>query len=110
MSVKTVSRQSNLKFRPEKPGIIPISLIFACSILKCLFILIRLPVSHIVVYQECATFVTEGPNSLYVPCAYHSLNLVVLDCSKSSTEALLFLAYLLNYTQYFLLSHHVGQL
>ena len=27
---------------------------------------------------------------LYVPCANHSLNLVVVDCAKSSTEALLF--------------------
>jgi len=36
-SVKTVLRQSNLKFRPEKPGIISISLTLACSILKSLF-------------------------------------------------------------------------
>ena len=28
--------------------------------------------------------------ALYVPCANHSLNLVVVDCAKSSTEALLF--------------------
>ena len=28
--------------------------------------------------------------ALYVPCANHSLNLVVVDCVKSSTEALLF--------------------
>ena len=24
----------------------------------------RLPVSHIVVYQGCATFITEGPNAI----------------------------------------------
>ena len=28
--------------------------------------------------------------ALYVPWAYHSLNLVVVDCTKSLTEALLF--------------------
>ena len=28
--------------------------------------------------------------ALYVPCANHSLNLVVVDCAKSSSEALLF--------------------
>ena len=28
--------------------------------------------------------------ALYVPCANHSLNLVVVDCAKSSTKALLF--------------------
>ena len=28
--------------------------------------------------------------ALYVPCANHPLNLVVVDCAKSSTEALLF--------------------
>ena len=27
--------------------------------------------------------------ALYVPCANHSLNLVVVDCAKSSTETLL---------------------
>jgi len=38
MSVQTVFRQSNLKFRPEKPGIIiSISLTLACSISKSLF-------------------------------------------------------------------------
>ena len=37
MSVQTVLRQSNLKFRPEKPGIISVSLTLACSILKSLF-------------------------------------------------------------------------
>ena len=37
MSVQTVLRQFNLKFRPEKPGIISISLTLACSILKSLF-------------------------------------------------------------------------
>ena len=37
MSVQTVLRQSNLKFRPEEPGIISISLTLACSILKSLF-------------------------------------------------------------------------
>jgi len=37
MSVQTLLRQSNLKFRPEKPGIISISLTIACSILKSLF-------------------------------------------------------------------------
>jgi len=37
MSVKTVLRQYNLKFRPEKLGIISISLTLACSILKSLF-------------------------------------------------------------------------
>ena len=37
MSVQTVLRQSNLKFRPEKPEIISISLTLACSILKSLF-------------------------------------------------------------------------
>jgi len=37
MSVQTVLRQSNLKFRPEKPGIISISLTLAYSILKSLF-------------------------------------------------------------------------
>jgi len=36
MSVKTVLRQSNLKFQPEKPGIISVSLTLACSILKSL--------------------------------------------------------------------------
>ena len=34
MSVQTVLRQSNLKFRPEKTGIMLISLTLACSILK----------------------------------------------------------------------------
>ena len=28
--------------------------------------------------------------ALHVPCAKHSLNLVVVDCAKSSTKALLF--------------------
>jgi len=37
MSVKTVLRQSNLQFRPEKTGIISMSLTLACSILKNLF-------------------------------------------------------------------------
>jgi len=37
MSVKTVLRQSNLKFRPEKTGIISISLTLASSVLKSLF-------------------------------------------------------------------------
>jgi len=37
MSVKTVLRQFNLKFRPEKTGIVSISLTLACSILKRLF-------------------------------------------------------------------------
>ena len=37
MSAQSVLRQSNLKFRPEKPGIISISLTLACSILKSLF-------------------------------------------------------------------------
>jgi len=37
MYVQTVLRQSNLKFRPEKPEIISISLTHACSILKSLF-------------------------------------------------------------------------
>jgi len=37
MSVQTVLRQSNLKFRPEKPEIISVSLTLACSILKSLF-------------------------------------------------------------------------
>ena len=64
MSVKTVLRQPNLKFRPEKPGMIPTSLTLACSILECLFRLMRLPVSHIVLYQGCATFIIEGPNAL----------------------------------------------
>ena len=32
--------------------------------------------------------------ALYVPCANHSLNLVVVDCAKSSTEGLLFLGVL----------------
>ena len=64
MSVKTVLRQSNLKFRPEKPGMTPISLTLACSILKCLFRLMRLQASHIVVYHGCATFITEGRNAL----------------------------------------------
>jgi len=36
-SVQTVLKQSNSKFRPEKPGIISISLTLACSILKSLF-------------------------------------------------------------------------
>jgi len=35
--VKTVLRQSNLKFRPEKLGIMSISLMLVCSILKSLF-------------------------------------------------------------------------
>jgi len=26
--------------------------------------MMRLPVSHIVVYQGCATFITEGPNAI----------------------------------------------
>ena len=64
ISVKTVLRQSNLKFRPEKPGMTPISLTLAWPILKCLFRLMRLPVLHIVVYQGCAIFITEGPNAL----------------------------------------------
>ena len=143
--MKTVLRirQSNLKFRPEKTGIIWISLTLACSILKSLFrfrlncymswwrwmasdcnkfvlirsegggsvvkqfyallppmsfwwkhqvdyietgyqndeavqrppgalwlsgcksqALMRLPASHIVVYQGCATFIIEGPNAI----------------------------------------------
>jgi len=37
MSVHIALKQSNLKFRPEKPGIISISLTLACSILKSLF-------------------------------------------------------------------------
>jgi len=37
MSVQTVLRQSNLKFRPEKTGIISASLTLACSILKSHF-------------------------------------------------------------------------
>ena len=37
MSVQTVLRQSNLKFRPEKTGIISVSSTLACSILKSLF-------------------------------------------------------------------------
>jgi len=37
MSVKTVLRQSNLKFRQKKNGIISISLTLACLILKSLF-------------------------------------------------------------------------
>jgi len=37
VSVQTVLRQSNLKFRPEKPEIISIRLTLACSILKSLF-------------------------------------------------------------------------
>jgi len=36
MSVQTVLRQSNLKFRPKKNGIISISSTLACSILKAL--------------------------------------------------------------------------
>ena len=31
-----------------------------------------------------------NPKALFVPCANHSLNLVVVDSAKSSTEALLF--------------------
>jgi len=46
MSVKTVLRQSNLKFRPEKTGIISINLTLACSILKSLFRLISLAICH----------------------------------------------------------------
>ena len=49
MFVKTLLRQSNLKFRPEKAGIISISLTLACSILKSLFSssdLISLAVCH----------------------------------------------------------------
>jgi len=34
MSVKTVLRQPNLKFRPEKPEIISVSSMLACSILN----------------------------------------------------------------------------
>jgi len=37
VSRKTVLKQSNLKLRPEKPGIISISLTLACSILKSFF-------------------------------------------------------------------------
>jgi len=34
MSLQTVLRQSNLKFRPEKTEIITVSLTLACSIVK----------------------------------------------------------------------------
>jgi len=37
MSVKTVLGQSNSKFRPEKPGLISVSLTLTCSMLKSLF-------------------------------------------------------------------------
>ena len=37
MSAQTMLRQSNLKFQPEKAGIISISLTLTCSILKSLF-------------------------------------------------------------------------
>jgi len=37
MSVHIVLRQSNVKFRPQKMGIISISLTLACSILKSFF-------------------------------------------------------------------------
>ena len=46
MSVQTVLRQLNLKFRPEKPGIISISLTLACSILKSLFRFFSLAICH----------------------------------------------------------------
>jgi len=44
--VQTVLRQSNLKFRPEKPGIISVSLTLACSILKATSDLISLAICH----------------------------------------------------------------
>ena len=37
-----------------------------------------------------ARFLEINSKAVYVPCANHSLNLVVVDCAKSSTEALLF--------------------
>jgi len=37
MSVQTLLRQSDLKFRPEKPEIISVRLTLACSILKSFF-------------------------------------------------------------------------
>jgi len=46
MSVQTVLRQSNLKFRPEKPEIISVSLTLACSILKATSDLISLAICH----------------------------------------------------------------
>ena len=39
--------------------------------------------------------------ALYVPCANHSLNLVVVDCAKSSTEALLFFGVLAQFYSVF---------
>ena len=35
-----------------------------------------------------------NPKAVYVPCAKHTLNLVVVDSANSSTEALTFLEYL----------------
>ena len=37
-----------------------------------------------------ARLLEMNSNALYVPCANHSLNVVVVDCAKSLTEALLF--------------------
>ena len=37
-----------------------------------------------------ARFLKINPKALYIPCANHSLNLVVVDSVKSSTEALVF--------------------
>jgi len=46
MFVQTVLRLSNLKFRPEKPEIISVSLTRACSILKATSDLISLAICH----------------------------------------------------------------
>ena len=62
-------RQFNLKFQEEKSGMTSNSLMLAYgrasrSILKSFFGLMRWPVSQIVIYQGCATFISERPNTI----------------------------------------------
>ena len=47
-----------------------------------------------------------NPKALFVPCANHSLNLVVVDSAKSSTEALLFFNVLMQLYSLFSSTQH----
>ena len=47
---------------------------------------------------------------LHMPCANRSLNLVVVDCAKSSTEVLLMFDVLAQLYIVFSFSHHVRKL
>ena len=68
MSVKTVLRQSNLKFRPEKTMVISISLTLACSILKTIF---RFNLTCIYVMMKLGGVIFQSIHSYYrVPIQY----------------------------------------